>query len=948
MDYGESIYGGNIVFLVSRLASRSPQVLATLLMFSLSAGVLGGVLFYMDSTSSSVLEEMTQDIPVDMEVQCTSDFYQTNETTIESIAEIVAEQDLIVNTEIVAFIEGRDNDIPEDRFRRYTYLGVSSSIFQVFPDAIQVQSGANDLNDTTCYLEQEWADYLGLEIGSNYIAEIQATNTNYTQQTYNASYTVAGMFTTRIFSRGRDSNGNPITTLRMITTLDSLMSEFGNVGLQSAQEGFYSIWTLFDSSFIIHGSPSVVESSLIDVKSRIEQRTLPYAKVADFEILGIVYGYNTWASTMTIISLSFSIPSIVMGVMLLVYNSKLMEDQRRRDTGTLITRGSSGWQAFNWVISSALVTGVIGSLGAVLTGVLSAVLSGGVRELLVFSEEELSTFNLLLEPTSIGIIFVFSFVIGFAISLPSAVSALLMTPEEAHSVVERQTLAGKEMIRTPVFEVIAAIVAGLLLTPLLSILGSGGVTPAGLVLFALLILAMFGIFIVSISRIISIPTSFVKSKLFNLFRGASRTVGARMISRNAILAKRSEAMGVMFIGLVFTAGFFSVVSSTTGSTHMDELFNFDVGADIVINVDENLRNVTNDIVVNITAIEGVNSASAMLKTYAKVMYLLASESQEAVLVNTSLRIYAIDPMSWVQTAFLLPYFTLSGEPYQTVPLLAENQANVISTFMPVPQYASGQPVYDDSVVVQIQKAEQNYTLSCSVVDVMSTDYAARTESYFPGEPEVRDFLIMNISYIQNILNTSNVNKVYVDLADDANYTRVMEEITNIANFTTEEIVSSQANIDEVLDSRTGQSIYGVYTLNLLFSLIYLSAGLMIISLVKTRRLQKQFSILRALGTPNSSIMSSVLVDVGMSMLLGILIGSIVGLFLSLLMLQIPLAFLGVTTEIIWSRLPVFIVLPLPLLTGIIFLSFVSAFITTYLATRKGLSSNLADDFRHIE
>ena len=64
MDYGESIYGGKIVFLVSRLASRSPQVLATLLMFSLSAGVLGGVLFYMDSTSSSVLDDMTQDIPV--------------------------------------------------------------------------------------------------------------------------------------------------------------------------------------------------------------------------------------------------------------------------------------------------------------------------------------------------------------------------------------------------------------------------------------------------------------------------------------------------------------------------------------------------------------------------------------------------------------------------------------------------------------------------------------------------------------------------------------------------------------------------------------------------------------------------------------------------------------------------------------------------------------------
>ncbi|MFW9975972.1 MAG: hypothetical protein ACFFDQ_11940, partial [Candidatus Thorarchaeota archaeon] len=111
------------MFLISRLMSQSPQVLATLLLFSLSAGVLGGILFYMDSTSSNVLEEMTQDILVDMEVQCTSEFYVTNATTIGEIAEIVNEQDLVINTEIVAFIDSIDNDFPESRFRKYTYLG---------------------------------------------------------------------------------------------------------------------------------------------------------------------------------------------------------------------------------------------------------------------------------------------------------------------------------------------------------------------------------------------------------------------------------------------------------------------------------------------------------------------------------------------------------------------------------------------------------------------------------------------------------------------------------------------------------------------------------------------------------------------------------------------------------------------------------------------------------
>jgi len=936
------------MFLVSRLASRSPQVLATLLLFSLSAGVLGGVLFYMDSTSSSVLEEMTQDIPIDMEVQCTPEFYKTHATTIESIASIVEEQDLVLDTEIVAFSEGQFYDFPESRFRKYTYLGVSNSVFQSFPDAFQVEEGSYSLNDTTCYLEREWADYLGLGIGSDYVAEIQASSVNYTQEVFNASYTVVGIFTCNVFSSGRDPSGNLITSLRMITTVNSLMSEFGNVGLQTKQDAFYSVWTLFDPSFIIHGSPSIVESSLSDVKKKIEQRTLPYARVTDFEILGIVYGYNTWASTMTIISLSFSIPSIVMGVMLLVYNSKLLEDNRRRDTGTLITRGSSGWQAFNWILSAALVTGIIGSIGAVLAGAIAAVISGGVKQLLVFSMEGLSTFTLLLEPTSIAIIFIFSFVVGFAISLPSAVNALLMTPEEAHSVVERQSLAGKEMIRTPIAEGVAVIVSGLLLSPLLSTLSSGGVTPTGIVLFALLVIAMFGIFIISISRIFSLPTSFIKAKLLNLFRGTSGVVGARLISRNAILAKRSEALGVMFIGLVFTAGFFSAISSTTGSSHMDELFHFDVGADIVINVNENLRNVTNDIVEEINSVDGVIISSVLLKTYARVMYLQATEQQEAVLVNTSIAIFAIDPLSWSQSAYLLPYFAKSGNIQDSISLLNDDSENIVSSFMPVLQYVAGEPVYYDSVKVVIQTFEQTYEVNCSIVDVLSAEYASRSVSYFPGEPEVQDFLIMNIDYIQNTLNTSNVNKIYVDLAPDANYTQVMEDIMSIANFTSEEVSSAQAQIDEVLDSRTGQSIHGVYTLNLLFSLIYLTAGLMIISAVKTRRLQKQFSIMRALGTRNRSIMSSVLVDVGLSMILGIFIGSIVGLFLSFLLLDIPLAFLGVTTEIIWSRLPVNLVLPVPLIAGIVLLSFGSAFFTTYLATRRGLSSNLADDFRQIE
>ena len=937
------------MFLLSRLASHSPQVLATLLMFSLSAGVLGGVLFYMDSTSSNVLEEMTEDIPIDMEIRCTPEFYDSTTTSIEDIVGVVDEQDLVSDTEIVAFAEGWDYGFPETRFKKYTYLGVDNSIFQTFPLVFQLLAVESELNDSTCYIEYDWAEYLGLQIGDDYVADILASDANYTVQRYNATYMITGIFRTSTFSTRRDSSGNPITSLRMITTRSGLESEFGNVGLQTSNEVFYSVWTLFDSSFITHSSPSLVESSLTEVKARIEQRTLPFARVVEFEILGVVYGYNTWASTMTIISLSFSIPSIVMGVMLLVYNSRLTEDQRRRDTGTLITRGASGWQSFSWIMTSALVTGVIGSIGAVLTGTLAAILSGGVRQLLVFSQENLFSFNLLLEPTSILVVFVFSFVVGFAISLPSAVNALLMTPDEAHSVVERQSLTGKEVVRPPIIETIAFIVSGILITPLLSSLGAGGVSATGFALFALLVITMFGIFIIALSRILSLPTAFIKSKLLGLFRSTSQVVGARMMSRNALLAKRSEALGVMFIGLVFTAGLFSAVSASTGSTHMQELFYFDVGADIVINVDEDLRNVSNDIVDQITAIEGVNVASAVIRTFSYVQFVQASEIQDPALVNISLPIYGIDAESWVQSAFLLSHFALSGNPLENIRLLAEDQSNVISSFRPIEHYSGGNPAYYDSVSVYTVISESiNYTIDCTIVDVLSVDNEMRSMNYLPGEPEIGDFLFMNIDYLQDTLNLTYVNKIYIDLEENANYTRVMDDVKNLANFTTDEVSSAQAEIDAVLDSRTGQSIYGVYTLNTLFSLMYLTAGFIIISVVKTRRLQKQFSILRALGTSNSSIMSAVFVDTAVSLLLGVLIGTLVGLFLSSLLLQIPLVFLGVTTEIVWSRLPVYIALPVPLLVGILLLSFVSALATTYFVTKRSLSSNLADDFRHNE
>jgi hypothetical protein len=66
------------MFLFARLSARAPEVITTLLIFSLSSGVLGGILFYMDSTAPTVLKDMTSDVPIDMEVSFGPRFYTQN------------------------------------------------------------------------------------------------------------------------------------------------------------------------------------------------------------------------------------------------------------------------------------------------------------------------------------------------------------------------------------------------------------------------------------------------------------------------------------------------------------------------------------------------------------------------------------------------------------------------------------------------------------------------------------------------------------------------------------------------------------------------------------------------------------------------------------------------------------------------------------------------------
>jgi ABC-type antimicrobial peptide transport system permease subunit len=247
----------------------------------------------------------------------------------------------------------------------------------------------------------------------------------------------------------------------------------------------------------------------------------------------------------------------------------------------------------------------------------------------------------------------------------------------------------------------------------------------------------------------------------------------------------------------------------------------------------------------------------------------------------------------------------------------------------------------------------------SIVDVMAdspggyrpSTYGAasfRANTYLPGYPSDYLFAVVNLNYLQDLVNSTRLTRLYVDIRPDANYTGIMEDIIALAPYSFASIESPLGDIDSILDTRAGQSIYGAYSLNILFSIIYVTAGMTLVMTAKVRKMRKHFSLLRALGTEPGSIIKAVTIDVAIGTALGICIGTAVGYLLTLIVLGIPVTYLGLSQQVSWHGLPVTVAFPFELILGIVIISFAVSVAATYLVMRRGLSIDIAEDLSAAE
>lgn len=950
------------MFLSSRIRSQSVQLVVTLIVFSLASGVLGGVLFYIDSAGPDVLDEMRSKIDVDMEVFFHPEFYTQNSTSLEQIEATISDQETVCNVESLAVVDVYDQDESELSLRRRVILGVDTDFFQSYSFKIRLFP-SGPLNNTSCYVLQAYLESAELQIGDNYTASVPVYEGNTLVNRIDHNYTIAGSFDTDLFLHRLTSDADLTSYLYMITTRDGLWNNF-----LDANPGDYRgiqdrIWIQFETTELTFGDPNQAASLLRNIEKRIEQRTLPYASIERFELVSIMHEFAAWATSMRIIAVAFSIPTVIMGILLVQYNSNLLADERRRNIGVLRTRGASGVQSFSWVLQIVVLTTAIGCFGAIITGLVAALLSGSIREFMLFDPAQLESFRITIGAPSLLGLLAYSFSVGLMIGVPTAIRAYLMKAADAHRVIAADETTKDEKQSNIAVQIGAVTISGLLLIPIMEALSEASLSILSSSLFSVMLVFLLSVFVIGFSMFLSRPAASIKSRIHLGLSHTSFAIGSRILGKTSLTYRRSEMYSVMFVGLVFTTGILSALTATTGNAHMRDLFMYRVGGDIVLDVNPGLQNITNDFLEQIRDIDGVSCATGVLRIGGHVQFWMSWEGR-MVELNTTMTIFGVQGEDWIHSAYIEHYFTFFHEPSVSIPKIAENQSNVLASFMPIVGYdrdflRQSHPIHSDQIRTRIRGPEETHYLNATIVDVMAdrTDGFRLGEhlwsqwlgnSYFPGESESYAFIVMDLDYIQQCLSTTQLSRIYVSLEDKSEYQKVIETIIEIAASSFESIDSPYYYIDDILNSRAGQAIYGAYTLNVLFSILFLTAGVTIVVTVKERAMSKHFSLLRALGVESESITKSMVLDTVAVIVLGLAVGLIQGLTLTLLLAQIPITYLGLSTDVAWGSLPLVISIPIELLGTILALAFLFSIMSTYFVVSHGHGRTIAEIIQHSE
>lgn len=359
------------------------RTFAALIGTLLAVTLVAGENIAIDTTASSVLNEMLDDLNYDFLGYSEGFDEAVNGTNALSSVNGVEHVEPIVNLGMVEVSEwGYNGTIEAQYAMAHAVRSTISSVADKFGFVSDPSVPSGQI-----VLTEDFSNEVGVGIGEELTLRVRSFNAT-GPEFYFLNLTVGNIV---IMEDSEDDSGGPILPIGRFDILfnfDDLDFIISTLGIDDFGHFFmteYYIWV--DRSEVVKpGDPDKTQELLTRMHRQLSWAGAPYdIEVQESELIWVVQGFGTWMLVYRAIFLALALPAIVLGVYLSIIGSELGLGERRREIGIFKARGSTDRQIFGLLITEALIMGVIAGVlglvfGALTSNLFSVLTPYGLRQ----------------------------------------------------------------------------------------------------------------------------------------------------------------------------------------------------------------------------------------------------------------------------------------------------------------------------------------------------------------------------------------------------------------------------------------------------------------------------------------------------------------------------------------------------------------------------------------
>ena len=563
----------------------------------------------------------------------------------------------------------------------------------------------------------------------------------------------------------------------------------------------------------------------------------------------------------------FSVPVILLGAFLTTTVAYVLLEERRREIGLMKIRGATDNQIKKLLAYESIMIGLLaGVIGIFLASGFSAYFTSRLATLWEIKNVQLSYLPTLGFDTyfGIGLAFVLSAIAGY---IPSRAAANLTPIESIESHIEDIESARWKPKWTLLWLVLGGYKIVMWILNIHPDIWSMMMSPNFFVVIAVVLYILIDsllqpiapfLFIYGATKIVTMYSY----KFTHFFSSIIKPIGGSIskVAVGGILRKPSRYARVGFIlALAIGLGIMISISQASSYDYQIRMVKVSAGADI------NVSTYTNNLTMynNMTKISGVTNVTGIFQAYVTIG-------------SVQIEVIGINPSKYLSVGsnYIENDFTERGMK-STLMQMTKNQSLIMASRGFLDSF--GLTIGDNFALKLNVNATTSTSLNLTVIDKL---LALPGENWlFLSTPVV----ILNINLLnetgvlQNYLSPSGggiFSNILVDVQENANVTRVAEEIKNM--YPDVSTYVAKQHIDEIEKDPLSVATIEFLNINYLLMILIATIGLGFIIFMSVMERQTEFGIMIARGASTWQIIRLLFAESTIIMLVSVAIGAITG------------------------------------------------------------------------